>query len=167
MAMILIVFILVMGIGATVMAAPADDIMTALEATDAPDVYFPQVEAYLNSITISPAQATAVITRINNADTIANGVTKFSKLTKAQASAILAEISAAAQVLSLTATYNGSTLYIKDATNKTVFTVSDSDVIKQTGYDYSIVLAGAALIILAGAVVFMNRKRLVLAAQAE
>lgn len=82
----------------------------------------------------------------------------FPALTHSQDVAIYAEIAAAAQILNLTVTYDNTTLRVKDSTGKTVFTISDSGIIKQTGYDYTIVLVGALLILLAAATAIFGRK---------
>ena len=158
MTMLLIILVLVTGIGSTVFAAPADDIMAALESTNAPDKFFPQVESYLNSITITPDQAAAVIAHIEKADEIAAGQTRFSALTRAQEAGIYQEIAAAAKVLNLRTTYDLKTVKVYDASNNVVCMISDADVIKQTGTDYSIVLAGLVLLLLAGAAAVTSRK---------
>ena len=160
MIMVLVVLMMVFGVQGAVSAAPADDIMTALKATDAPVVYFPQVEAYLKTLTISPSQATAVITHIQNADTLANGVTDFATINNtAQAKAILAEIVAAANILNLTVTHANNTLQVKDSSGQIVITMDESNIIKDTGHDYFSILAGGVLLAAAGVVALIRKKQ--------
>ena len=158
LALLMVVFVVVMGVGAVASAATVDDIMTALEATAIPEVYLTQAQSYLNANPVTAAQADAVIQYINAADATAGSVTGFNQLTSAQASAIYKDITAAAAALNLTASYDSTTLVIKDATGKSVLSVSDSQVVKQTGHDYSIVLVGFGIMVLAGGVALLSRK---------
>ncbi|MDO8686346.1 MAG: hypothetical protein Q7J78_06730 [Clostridiales bacterium] len=143
---------------AVVSAATVNDIVAALKDAGVPEVYVTQAESYLNSRTVTSEQADAVIEHILNAKTIANGVTELSKLTVNQKTGILEEISQAVAQLDLTASFSNGVITIKDADSNTVFSVSSSDVIKQTGYDYSPILVGLAILLIAGiAGVFVRR----------
>ena len=159
LTMFLMIIVMVTGLVSIVAAATVNDIVTALNGASVPEVYVLQAKSYLDSRTVSSAQADQVIVHINNAKAIAAGETKASKLTATQKSGILQEIIAAAAVLNLQATYANHTLTVKDSSNKIVFTVSSAEVIKQTGHDYSIALFGLGFLLLAAGAGFVLYKK--------
>ncbi|MHB1484479.1 MAG: hypothetical protein ACYCYI_07410 [Saccharofermentanales bacterium] len=150
--MMMTTIIAVMSISTISSAATKSDIVTLLRNSHVLEVYVAQAESYLNSITVTSAQADAVIEHINNANAIVGTKTLLSELTSVQKAGILAEISAAAVHLNLTVTISSGSLIVKDASMNVVYSVnlSSSDLIKQTGFDYSIILFGMAFLMLAG-----------------
>lgn len=144
---------------AIVSAATVNDILQSLRDAGVPEVYVLQAESYMADKTVSATTADAIIVHINNAAAIANGETKLSQLTGEQKSGILVEINAACALLNLTASYTDKALTVKDSTGNTVLYLSADDAIKQTGYDYNLILYGFAIILVAGvsAVVFSRK----------
>lgn len=157
---LLVVLIMVIGMTSAVSAASVTDIITALEAGHVPDVYIAQAESYFASHTVTSAQADQLITFIKAATTTAAGETKLSELSASQRTAIVADITKAAQVIGLTATYDNKAITVKDNSNQVVFTVTSASAVKQTGYDYTIIFAGLGFLVLAGAATLVSRKAL-------
>lgn len=156
---LLMIAILVLTMGAAVSAATEADIISALQAANVPAVYVSQAQSYLAANEVTAAQADEIIGYINDAKATAAGQTSLSKLTADQKNEILADVTAAAKVLDLKATYNGvdHTIGITDTTGKLVIAVSSANAVKQTGYDYSLVLIGLLTVLLAG-VIAVSRK---------
>lgn len=150
LTMILVVILMVGGITAAVSAATIQDVVDALTDGGVPEVYVLQAESYLEDRGLTAAEADQLLIYIGNAVTIADGETQLSKLTSAQNAAILQEIQDAAEFLNLTVTYDNEVLNVKDESNQIVFTVSKANAVKQTGFDYSILLYGLAFLLLAG-----------------
>lgn len=161
LALAMVVLLMVMGIGAVVSAATGvSNVMRELKKTAAPPRYLPQVESYLVSRNITDQQARDLITHIRKADKIAGKTTAFSKLSPSQQEGIYNEIVACGKILGLKVTYDVKTLRTYDSSNKLVFEISDADMIKQTGHDYSQLLIGLAVMLLAaGTAVFTYRRR--------
>ena len=161
--MMMTTIIAVMSITTISSAATKADIISLLRSSHVLEVYVTQAESYLNSITVTSAQADAVIEHINNANAIVGTKTLLSELTSVQKAGILAEVTAAAAHLNLTVTISSGSLIVKDASLAVVFSVNlaASDLVKQTGFDYSILLYGLAVLMLAGAAGFATRKALV------
>jgi hypothetical protein len=154
-AVIILSLLMILSLGGVVSAATADDVFTALDDANVPEAYILQAEAYFDAHPMTDTQAGVILQHIDAALAIANGKTKASELSSTQRGAIFQELVKAGQVLSLTVTYEGSssyekgTVYVRDAQNNVVFMVTAEDVIKHTGFDYSIILYG--LLILSGA----------------
>jgi LPXTG-motif cell wall-anchored protein len=166
--MILVMAITLLSYGVAVFAAPADpvaDVMAALRKTAAPTSYFTQVESYLNSISLTSAQAKDLIAYIKQADKVAGKVTSFSQLNSTQDKAIYDLIVASGKILNLTVTYDLKTLRAYDSKHRLVFMINDKMAIKQTGHDYSLGLAGIVLILLAGGSALVIRRKKVLEVQ--
>lgn len=165
-----VVMIVILGLSTAASAATLSDVVTALNNAEVPAVYVSQAEAYFNANPITSAQADSLIAHINAAAKIANGETSMTKLTGTQVSEILDEVSGAAKVVGLTAAYSGDeTVGIFDSTGKLVFAIAKTSTpatsaIKQTGFDYSMVLAGLAMMLLAGSIsiVTLLQKKIVL-----
>lgn len=155
----LLVFVLIASLAMTVSAATIADVVTALEGAGVPDVYVTQAESWLTGKALSSAQLDGLLVHINAAKTAAAGETQISELSSAQRIAIRDHVLAAATELGLTATYTNKVLTIKDGT-ATVFEVSYTDAVKQTGYDYSIILIGLGVLVMAAAAAFGVRKAL-------
>ena len=155
---LVIALVMIMAFSITVLAASSSDIIQALKDANIPDVYISQTESYMVDKVVSSDTADAIIVHINNARSIANGETKLSKLSSDQRSAIIAEIIAAAKLLDLTASYTNQVITVKDGSENTVFTVSSDNAIKQTGYDYSIILRGLIIVTLAGVAAIATKK---------
>lgn len=148
---LLMIAILVLTMGAAVSAATEADIISALQAANVPAVYVSQAQSYLAANEVTAAEADEIIGYINDAKSAAAGQTSLSKLTAAQKIAIINDVEKAASVLDLKATYNGvdHTIGITDTTGKLVIAVSSANAVKQTGYDYSLVLIGLLTVLLA------------------
>lgn len=156
----IIVLVMVIGLASTVSAASVSDIVAALQAGHVPEVYIAQAESYFASHPVTSAQADQILAYVQKATTTAAGETKLSELSPAQRTAIVEDITKAAQVIGLTATYDNKAITVKDSSNQVVFSVSSASAIKQTGHDYSIVFIGMGLILLAFAAAFVSRKAL-------
>ena len=169
LVMMFTTMIALMSMTSVASAATKTDIISLLNKSTVLKVYVSQAESYLNSRTITSAQADAIIARINSVNAIVGDKTKLSELTSPQKLAILNEFTAAGQVLDLVVTYNSGIVLVKESgTNgRTVFTVTypTADLIKQTGFDYSIALYGLAMILLAGVAGFATRKILLTSKQ--
>ena len=82
-------------------------------------------------------------------------------LSSAEKVTILNNISKAASIIGLTATWTGKddVIAVRDLSGKLVFAQSHQTAVKQTGFDYSLALAGLTLIVLAGVVALATRRR--------
>lgn len=85
-----------LGTSTSVSAASESDIIATLNDAGVPTVYVTQAENYLRANDVTDAEADQIISHINNAAAIANGVTDLSQLSQEQLQAILAEATAAA-----------------------------------------------------------------------
>ena len=177
LSVLLVVMVTVMTFAASVSAASTEgDIITALKSAGVPASYVATAESYMaqSGVDLTAAQIDAVITDINDAVAIAAGETSYAKLTADQKEKIAAEVIDASKILGLTATYagGGKGLTVSDSTGKALLTVTSEGAIKQTGFDYSIVFIGLAVIGLAGvsavaAKKLIRRKELKLSAECE
>lgn len=164
-AAVIVISLLILSFGGVVSAATAEDVFTALEDANVPEAYILQAEAYFDAHPMTDTQAGVILQHIEAALVIADGKTKASQLTSTQRGAIFQELVKAGQVLSLTVTYEGSTnyekgtVYVRDAQNNVVFMVTAEDVIKHTGFDYSIALYGLLVLAVAGAAALLIRRR--------
>ena len=164
-AVLLVSFLLVFVLGGAVAAYTADDVFTALEDANVPEAYILQARAYFDENPMTEDQANVIMQHIEAALVIADGKTRASELTSTQRGEIFQELVKAGQVLNLTVTYEGATnyekgtVYVRDQQNNVVFMVTAADVIKHTGFDYSIVLAGAGVLVLAAGSALLIRRR--------
>lgn len=154
----------------TAFAAPKDDVLAALKSAGIDASYVAKAEAYLNSVTITPAQAQAVISNVDAAKAIANGQTDYTKLTSDQKSKIFADIQQAASAVGLTATIskaaNGTpTIALVDSKGNDVAAISGTgNVLVNTANNYGTFMAiGGVLVIAAGAMLVVRRRQLTLA----
>ena len=160
LSLALTVLLVVMGFAAVVSAATTDDVLQALEDANVPEAYVEQARSYFADNPLTEAEAEALVGYIKAAADLADGTTKISDLSGAQRSAILAEISNAAQVIGLTASYDDGTIYIRDADGNLVFSESGEGAVKQTGFNYSIVLYGLGGLVLAAGTAVISKKKL-------
>ena len=169
LVMMFTTMVAIMSLTSIASAATTADIVTLLNKSAVLKVYVSQAESYLNSRTITSGQADAIISRINSVNTIVGDKKKLSDLTSPQKLAILNEFTAAGLVLDLAVTYNSGVILVKESgtSGRTVFTVAypTANLIKQTGFDYSIALYGFAMILLAGVAGFATRKILLTSKQ--
>jgi len=165
LTVLLISLLMIVMTGGIVSAYTAEDVFTALEDANVPEAYILQAEAYFDAHPMTEAQANVIMDHIDAALVIADGKTKASELTSTQRGNIFQELVAAGNVLDLVVTYEGSTdykkgtVYVRDAQNNVVFMVSADDVVKHTGFDYSIVIYGAAFIAIAALSIVLVRRR--------
>ena len=152
--------LIVMSFSAVVSAAPVDDVIAALEEANVPEAYVEQARSYFAENPLTEEDAAAIIGYIEAAAAIADGKTKISELSGADRSAILAEISKAANVIDLTVSYDDGDINVRDASGNLVFSESGAGAVKQTGFDYSIILFGLAGIVLAGSAAIVSKKKL-------
>lgn len=155
----LTILVIVMSFTAVVSAAPVDDVIKALQDAKVPAAYVEQARSYFAANAITADQATAIVANVKAASTAAAGKTKLSELSDAQVTAIMTEIKEAAQVVGLTASYDNGTINVKDSTGKLVISESGAGAVKQTGFDYSIVLFGLAGLVIAGASALVIKKK--------
>lgn len=156
----LTIFVVVMAFASVVSAAPVDDVITALEDANVPAAYVEQARSYFAANPLTAEQSAAIVANIEAAADIADGETKLSALTDAQVTAIMTEIKEAAQEVGLTASYDNGTINVKDATGKLIISESGAGAVKQTGFDYSIVLFGLAGLVIAGASALVIKRKL-------
>lgn len=162
---VLLIGILMIACGGIVSAYTADDVFTALEEANVPEAYILQAEAYFEESPMTEEQAGVIMGHIDAALEIAGGKTKASELTSEQRADIFMELVEAGQVLDLVVTYEGNTsyetgiVYVRDQNDDVIFMVTAEDVIKHTGFDYTIVLIGLGVLVLAGAAALLLRRR--------
>lgn len=155
---LVIALVLVMSFSISASAATVNDMLQALRDAGVPEVYVLQTESYLADKTLSSATIDAVLVHINNAKTIAAGETKLSMLDSSQKNDIMIEINAATALMGMTVQYVDQTLTVKDSTGNIVGILSLEDAIKQTGYDYSLLLYGFVLLALTGSTAIITKK---------
>lgn len=164
-AILAIIVLVIMAVGGAAAAYTADDVFAKLADSNVPEAYILQAEAYFTANPMTEAQAEVIMQHIEAALLIADGKTKASELTSEQRGAIFQELVKAGQVLDLVVTYEGSTdyakgtVYVRDSEGNIVFMVSAEDAVKQTGFDYAIILAGIGVLILAGGVALFSANR--------
>ncbi|MHB1454505.1 MAG: hypothetical protein ACYCYM_11205 [Saccharofermentanales bacterium] len=139
-------------------AATVSDVVAKLRDSNVKEVYVLAAESYLNTLTLTSAQCDEIITRINNTNAITGTREELSELTTAEKQAILVEFAAAGTALGLTVTVVDGDVTVIDGEDRTVFYADGPDVVKQTGFDYSIVLYGLAALVLAAAITVALRK---------
>lgn len=154
----------------TAFAAPKDDVLAALKSAGISADYVSKAEAYLNTVTITSAQAQAVTSNIEAAKAIANGQADVTKLTSDQKSKIFAKVQQAASAIGLTATYSKAadgtpTIALVDSKgNNVVAFGGSSNVLANTANNYGTFMAiGSVLVIAAGAMLVVRRRQLTLA----
>ena len=159
-ALLITVLITMMTFTAVVSAATENDIITALRSAGVAESYIATAESYLakSDVTITATQADSVIANIEAAKVIAGGNLKASTFTADQETKIAAEISAAAETMDLSTTYSTTDgISIIDGSGNVLLTAVEGSV-KQTGFDYTIVILGLALIGTAGVSAVVIRK---------
>lgn len=97
---------LILGTSVMAFAAPNDDVITALKNANVPESYIIQAENYLKNNTLTAAQASAVEAQITKAADImkASGTKDASKLSQANQDAILQAAKDAGSAIGLTMT---------------------------------------------------------------
>ena len=162
---LLMIAILVLTMGAAVSAATEADIISALQAANVPAVYVSQAQSYLAANEVTAAQADEIIANIEKAKAVAGSETKIANLSTSQINQIGTYVNNAAQVLEMKAVLpKDGTVGIYDSTGKLVFAASKGNAVKQTGYDYSLVLSGFLTVLLAGVTAVAGKIRKVRAA---
>ncbi|NCC77563.1 MAG: hypothetical protein EOM08_14160 [Clostridia bacterium] len=157
---LLMIAILVLTLGASVAAATEADIISALRSANVPDVYVSQAQSYLAANEVTAAEADEIIANIDKAKAVAGGETKISNLTTSQINQIGTYVNNAAQVLEMKAVLpKDGTVGIYDDSGKLVFAISKGNAVKQTGYDYSLVLIGLLTVLLAGVTAIASKVR--------
>jgi len=168
---LLLITILVLTMGAAVSAATLDDVVAALQAAKFPATFVSQAQSYFMAHPMTSEQADQVLQYIRNAESAVAGADDLSQLTRHQYSEIITNVTKAAEVVGLEAILRSDdTVGIYDASGKLVFALSraslapmsggvPSDAVKQTGYDYSLVLIGFLTIALAGTLAVSRKVR--------
>lgn len=148
------------GASTPVSAASESDIINTLNAEGVPAVYVTQAENYLRANEVTEAEADQIISHIENAAAIANGVTDPSQLTRDQLQAILAEVTAAAAVIDLNVTVADGVVTFYDADGNIVaqFSLSGNEV-KQTGSSYIYLVSGLVLVAASAVVAVLLKKK--------
>ena len=158
---LLMIAILVLTMGAAVSAATLDDVVAALQAAKFPATFISQAQSYFTANPMTSEQADLVVHYIRKAEIAVAGAEDLSKLTRAQYSEVITNVTKASEVVGLKAIVRSDdTIGIYDASGKLVFALSraslapmaggiPSDAVKQTGYDYSLVLIGLLTVLLA------------------
>lgn len=159
-ALLLTVLVTMTTFTAAVSAASENDIVTALRSAGVAESYITTAASYLaqSDVTLTAAQADSVIANIEAAKVIAGGNLQASTLTADQQTKIAAEVADAADTMGLSTTYSSTDgLSIIDGSGKTLLSAVEGSV-KQTGFDYTIVFVGLALIAAAGVSAVVIRK---------
>jgi len=154
LAVLLVVMVTVMTCAASVSAAAKeDDIVTALKTAGVADAYIAQAESYMaqDGVDLTEAQITGIVADINAANSVKAGQTDYSKLSSAQKTDIMNDVAHAASLLGLTSGMTDAhTFTIYDKTGKAILSADAAGAVKKTGFDYTIVFVGLAVIALAG-----------------
>jgi hypothetical protein len=157
--------VMVVGAASAALAAPNDDVISALKTNHVPNDYIIQAENYLKNHTLTQSQADAVVAQIEKAGDImaAAGTKDINKLSYSQQEAVANCVYAAGDALGMDITIsklsNGSIkVTAKDAEGKTVLDFTSSSV-KQTGVNNSIIFAGVLLLVLSAGSLVVLRKR--------
>jgi hypothetical protein len=138
-------------------AATVADVIAALRDSNVKETYVLAAESYLNTKTLTSAQCDEIITRLDNVNDIVGDKMELSDLTLAQKQAILTEFAAAGTALGLTVTVVAGDVTVMDGQTE-VFYADGPDVVKQTGFDYSIALYGFGALVLAAAIAVALRR---------
>lgn len=156
---------MVLGASSMALAAPNDDVISALKANHVPNDYIIQAENYLKNHTLTASQADAVIAQIEKANSImeAAGTKNYEKLSSSDKNAIIKAINAAADAIDLEITVQEQAneryhFVVKDSSGKIVADFSSSSV-KQTGVNNSVIFAGMLLLVLSAGSFIVLRKR--------
>lgn len=139
-------------------------IITALTNAGVSADYVTQAKNYLakDGVTVSAADADAVVAQIQAAKTTAGSAATVSALTAEQRSQILANIKSAATTLGLKVATDGAKITVTDSTGATVFAYDGTaGTIKATGADMSGSIAVIAVLAaaLAGCGVVISRRK--------
>lgn len=140
--------------------AKESDIIAALVSAQVPDEYCTLAESYLNrpDVELTEAQIIAIIAYINDAQKQAGGVIDPQKWIESQKLDILSDVLGVCRESDPTFVRNNDNQYsIYDKSGKTLLRVDNHAQIKKTGYDYSLIPAGLALITLAGVSVIVKK----------
>lgn len=141
-------------------AAQESDITAALKNAGVAQTYISQAESYMaqEGVNLTEVQITGIVTDINDAVAIAAGQKDYAKLTSAQKSGIALEIAHAASLLGLTSKYDKTNgVSITDSTGKVLISVTSANV-KKTGFDYTLIFAGVAVMVTAIISAFVLRR---------
>jgi hypothetical protein len=156
---------LVVGTSVTAFAAtPNEDVLKALKDAKVPATYLIQAENYLKTNTVTAEEAAAVKTQVSTVEQVvkAAGVTDVTKLSDADKTKVLTAVKEAGKAVDLVVNVqkqsNGQLEVVaKDETGKVVASFTSNEV-KQTGFDSTVIYAGALMIILAAGSVFVLRR---------
>lgn len=160
--MMMVTILAVMSFAPAINAATEADIVTTLKESNILNVYVTQVESWLTTVNVTSSQADQIIALINNVNATTGKKTKLTELTSAQKQSILADFTAAGVVVGLTVEYTAGNITVTNADSQKIFNVTypTANLIKQTGFDYNILMYGAALIVIAIAAALITRKTL-------
>jgi len=157
--------LMVFGASSMALAAPNDDVISALKANHVPQDYIIQTDNYLKNHTLTKSQSDAVIVQIEKANSImvAAGTKDYEKLSSSDKAAITKAIYAAANAVGLDVTVQemASEHYhfvVKDSSGKIVADFTSSSV-KQTGINTSLIFGGMILLVLAAGSFVVLKKR--------
>jgi hypothetical protein len=155
---------IVVGSTVTAFAATNDEVIKALKDAKVPATYIIQAENYLKTTELTAEEVTAVKSQISTVEKITEtaGVKDLSKLSSADKDKVIAAVKEAGKAIDLVVNVqkqsNGQLeIVAKDATGKVVASFTSNEV-KQTGFDSTIIYAGALMVLLAvGSVVVLRR----------
>lgn len=157
--------VMVVGAASAALAAPNDDVISALKANHVPNDYIIQAENYLKNHTLTQSQADAVVDQIEKANDImvAAGTKNYENLSSADKKAIINAINAAADAAGLEVTVDEQAsehyhFVVRDSSGNIVSDFTSSSV-KQTGLDNSIIFGGMLLLVLSAGSFIVLRKR--------
>ena len=158
--MFMVMLMSVIGFTSITSAATTADIIQKLNDSAVLNVYVTQAESYLNSVTVTSEQADQIIAHIDAVNAIVGDKKKLSDLTSVQKQAILNEFTQAGVVMNLTVVYDSGNITITDSQERQIFNVTYpiANIIKQTGFDYSIILVGLSMLVIVIASAFVSRK---------
>ena len=151
---------LVFGDSGNVFAATTQDTIAALNSAKVDAVYVTKAENFLKTANLSATQLDQVNVQINAVSAIlkAANVTDVTKLSPADKTKVIADVTAAASSANLTVTFGTGFASFKDASGVEVFRVTTNESgLKVTGSNVPVTLyAGIFLVLVAG--VLLARK---------
>lgn len=157
--------VMVVGAASAALAAPNDDVISALKANHVPNDYIIQAENYMKNHTLTQSQADTVIAQIEKANDImeAAGTKNYEELSSSDKNAIIKAINTAADAIGLEISVQEQAneryhYVVKDSSGKIVADFTSSSV-KQTGLNNSFVFGGMLLLVLSAGSFIVLRKR--------
>lgn len=153
---------MVFAMSVTAFAATKDDILSKLEAAGVSDAYMSQAELFLANNELDEAEIDAVIEQIDLAVETKGDAKDIASLTAEQKSAIIGNITAAAEAVGATVTIDAEkgTLTVTDEAGKAYVAEATTEVVKPTGVSTTATVAVVAVMAMGlFACAFVSKKK--------